>query len=237
MQEFISLGRLRRKRPDINKAAKFAELVFSKKLDPDTKVFNNFREPQYANKHKNNMNLHLDFNEPTSFVHEFIHMLETTEFRNIIYLNRVNSRLYKEGRAKFIQELYRKLERDKYDIADEASNTFEEREIHIRIFDDNILEFANQFDPNRLPKTPRDRGAHPYLIPDEEAPKITFLKNPLIWINYILFYKSLRKIAVEVGNCIKAFDITTQKPPNFIGKIFPLIYYGKEIEEQKKNQV
>jgi len=230
----IRLDELRKIRPDINQAARFAELIFSKRLDNDIKVFGDYSKCPSADSRRNSMNLYLSFNDPTIHTHEFVHMLESKEYRNYRYFIRVNSSRYREGRAKFVQEIYRKLQREIYDIAN-TSKDFQLRQFIIDELNESILVMAKEFDPKRLPETPKDRGFHSYLIPDSDAPDISFLKQPIVWTKYVFFYKSIRKIAIEVNDCVKAFEITTNKVPGLFGQLFSLIYYRKEIEAAKKS--
>jgi hypothetical protein len=53
---------------------------------------------------------------------------------------------------------------------------------------------------------------------------------------YAVFYNGLVKIAKEVGDPFKAFEITTDKLPTFYGIFHPLKYYENEINEAKQAQ-
>jgi hypothetical protein len=236
-KKFTLLGQLRENRVTVDKAARFSELIFSKKLDPNIRVYSDMNETAHANRHEKYMNLHLDFNDPTIHVHEFIHMLdgEGKDENKIKDMIKNNFTIYVEGRAKFMQELYRKLEREKYEIANKKmGNDFDKREHIIDEYDKKILIRAKEFEPKLLPKIPKDYGNRIYLTPDEDRQSCSILKHPITWIKYYYFYKKLRNIAIKINDCVKAFEITTNKVPGLFGYLFPMIYYRKEIKQAKQ---
>ncbi len=54
-------------------------------------------------------------------------------------------------------------------------------------------------------------------------------------ITYWPFHNALCSITKKIGDPIEAFRLTTEKPPNFVGLIFPLKFYRRDIEKKISN--
>lgn len=58
----------------------------------------------------------------------------------------------------------------------------------------------------------------------------------VIGVLYWPFHDALCTLAKKVGDPVKAFRITTEKPPGVLGIVLPSVFYRKGIEAAKKKQ-